>query len=126
MEFSDITCPVCGLACDDLQVSVSETGAQVQGTTCPSNKRYFSTAWPEKPETITPRIDGERVTLDAAIGHATSLLGNARAPVVSGLMTDVQGTRAALALADQFGACIDHCSSDDLNRRTGAGHDLPL
>lgn len=116
MEYCDLTCPVCGLACDDLHVSVEADAARLHKPACPASEHYFAAAWPQNSEAITPRIAGKSASFDAAITQAAGLLDSARAPVISGLLTDVGGARAALTLADRFGACIDHRDTNDLFR----------
>ena len=111
MEYSDITCPVCGLACDDLRVTVENEKVRVHDLPCRTVEGFFTSAWPTDSESITPEIKGKSASFDDAITQAGKLLANANAPVVSGLMTDVQGARAALALADRIGACVDHSAS---------------
>jgi formylmethanofuran dehydrogenase subunit B len=61
-------------------------------------------------------VDGKAVTLKAAIAEAAKLLGASRSPLITGLGTDVAGARAAIALAQQIGAAIDHMHSDVLLR----------
>ena len=46
-----------------------------------------------------------------AVAAAAALIGGSRLPVVTGLLTDVAGNRAALALARIAGAAIDHQGS---------------
>lgn len=116
MEFTDITCPVCGLACDDLRVGVDRDGATVHEPACPTAAQYFSAAWPQHAEQLLPSIGGESSDFDQAVKRAAELLAAADSPVISGWIPDVEGGRAALALADRFGACVDHRDSDALFR----------
>ena len=113
---SDITCPVCGLACDDIRIQVDAGTLRGLDPACPVSEHYFKTAWPDDTRPVVPRINGLDGTLDEAIASALVLLENASAPVVSGMLTDVDGARAALQLADRFGACVDHRDGDALFR----------
>ncbi|MEJ2590089.1 MAG: formylmethanofuran dehydrogenase subunit B [Candidatus Thiodiazotropha sp.] len=63
-----------------------------------------------------PSIQGRPVSLDTALDHGAALLGKANAPLIAGLATDVNGVRAALALADRCGAALDHLGGDALFR----------
>ena len=56
------------------------------------------------------------MALEAAIAEAAKLLGASRLPVIAGLGTDIAGARAAIALAEQLGAVIDHMHSGALLR----------
>ena len=99
VEYSDITCPVCGLACDDLRVTVENEKVRVHDLPCRTGEGFFTSAWPADSESITPEIKGENASFDDAITQAGKLLANANAPVVSGLMTDVQGTRSCIGIS---------------------------
>lgn len=116
MDYTDITCPVCGLDCDDIQVSVSQAGIDMQAPECRIAERYFSAAWPDHPESVTPLIDGKTASFDDAIKRAAELLVASASPLVTGMLTDVDGARAALTLADRVGACVDHRDSQALFR----------
>lgn len=116
MKFSDITCPICGLACDDISIQVDAGALRRLERACPVSEHYFKAAWPDDVRPVAPRINGVDCTLDEALTSALALLENASAPVVSGMVTDVDGARAALQLADRFGACVDHRDGDALFR----------
>ena len=116
VEYSDITCPVCGLACDDLRVTLDDQGLQTLYPACSSSEEYFNAAWLDGEPTIMPRINGQSVKLADAISEACKLLNSSKAPLISGLTTDVTGARAALALADKQGATLDHRDSEAMFR----------
>jgi formylmethanofuran dehydrogenase subunit B len=61
-------------------------------------------------------VDGAAVSLETAAAAAARLLEGARLPVISGLATDVAGTRAAIALAEKLRGAYDHLLSDVLLR----------
>jgi formylmethanofuran dehydrogenase subunit B len=61
-------------------------------------------------------IAGKAAPLDAAVAAAAKLLAASRQPLIAGLGTDVAGARAALALARQTGAVVDHMDSAALLR----------
>ena len=113
--YSDVVCPFCGLGCDDLTVAVEEEAPcklAVCSTDCPVARERFSYTPPAEP----PRVAGGPVPLEDAVRAAASALGAAQAPLVAGLGTDIDGTRAALALAGRVGAVVDHALSDGLYR----------
>lgn len=110
----DVTCPFCGLACDDLQV---ETNAGEPGeltNACPVARAGFADAFAADGDSA--RIDGRSAGLADALDRSASLLREARAPVFAGLATDVNGMRAALALADRCGATLDHANGEAMLR----------
>lgn len=116
---ADITCPFCGLACDDLRLERDGVAAQptlVNG--CPTARARFTAALGavDADRSCTPSIRGQQATLAEAIEEALSLLQAACSPLIAGLATDVNGMRAALDLADRCGATLDHAGGDALFR----------
>jgi len=53
---------------------------------------------------------------DGALERASALLGRARLAVIGGLLTDIAGADAALALAEKLGGVIDHAAGEGLCR----------
>ncbi|HWU35709.1 MAG TPA: formylmethanofuran dehydrogenase subunit B [Methylovorus sp.] len=100
-----VTCPACGLLCDDLSVERQADGAlKVIKNPCAKGVKFFQYL----PSTTQPRINGKPSDLQAAIAKATEILGAAKHPLLSGLGTDIQGMRAVMNLAEHAGATIDH------------------
>ena len=56
-------------------------------------------------------IDGAPVSLDAAATAAAGLLARSRQPLIAGLGADIDGARAAIALAERVGGVIEHMHS---------------
>ncbi|HEX9180844.1 MAG TPA: hypothetical protein VF859_10650 [Burkholderiales bacterium] len=106
-SFQSITCPFCGLACDDLAPAVSGSAVSVLPGTCPLAERGFAVP----PASAEARVRGNAQPLDRAVAEAAAILGGARAAVFSGMGTDLLGARALLALADRCGAVVDHMNS---------------
>ncbi len=63
-------------------------------------------------------LKGERADEASALERAAELLGQARLPVIGGLLTDIAGAEAALALAQKLGGVIDHDAGEALTRTT--------
>jgi formylmethanofuran dehydrogenase subunit B len=61
-------------------------------------------------------IDGAPVSLDAAVAGAALLLARSRQPLIAGLGADIDGARAAIALAERVGGVIEHRHSAALLR----------
>jgi formylmethanofuran dehydrogenase subunit B len=104
------TCPFCGLLCDDVVVTASDSGAvSVSARGCEMSKAGFarqSTAGPD-----APRLDGSEATFGQAVSAAAAIMRDAVQPLIGGLATDVAGMRAAVELADRCGAVLDHANS---------------
>ena len=61
-------------------------------------------------------IDGAPASLDDAAAAAARLLAQSGQPLIAGLSADIEGTRAAIALAERTGAVIEHRHSAALMR----------
>ena len=101
---SAVTCPFCGLLCDDLDVSSAAGRLTVSANGCPKARLAYARPMPA----ATPLINGRAAPLDAALDAAARLLKGSRQPLIGGLGTDIDGARAALVLAERCGAIVDH------------------
>ena len=106
-----VTCPGCGCVCDDLTVEVQ--GDQLLSVTphCElANQWYRGLSNPQRRTTAT--INGTSVPISQALEAAAKLLNAATSPVIYGLShSSTAGQRAAAALADHIGSCIDTTAS---------------
>lgn len=57
-------------------------------------------------------VDGAEAPLEGAAAAAAHLLEQARMPLIAGLGTDVEGTRAAVGLAERLHGAYDHMASE--------------
>lgn len=106
-RFENVPSPFCGIASDDLTLEVQGLDVRVVENGDPVTRRGF-----ELPVTdLVPRIQGRDVTLEEAIAHAAGLLKDARLPVFSGFGTDVNETRAAIALIDRCRGIFDQMTA---------------
>jgi formylmethanofuran dehydrogenase subunit B len=105
----DVTCPFCGVTCDDLEVHVEDGKIRDVKNACVLGKDTFLhhlEGW------ATPRIDGKPASIDACIDAAADILVRAKYPLIYGLdSTELYAHRKAIELADLIGANIDHTSS---------------
>ena len=105
---TEITCPFCGLLCDDLTVELDATALKVTANGCPLARAGFELADGADP---APRVAGKPANLAAAAAAAARLLAASRRPLLGGLATDVAGIRAATRLASRCGGVLDHMNS---------------
>ena len=99
----EVASPFCGIASDDLTIEVNGNIVKVLENGDAVTRPGFET-----PITDTqPRIKGKEVTLEQAISHIADSLINSKQPLIAGLGTDLNGARAAMALADKSGATVD-------------------
>jgi formylmethanofuran dehydrogenase subunit B len=109
----NVTCPFCGLLCDDLTIARDEAGKlAVTKNGCQKSITFFG----RTPVAPSPRIHGKSCSLDEAVARATQIIANANLPLFAGLGTEVQGMRAIMSLADKTGAVIDHMNSNGFMR----------
>ncbi len=103
----EVTCPFCSLLCDDLELKSHSGKLTIKRNGCPKAIHWFEFKDPD----ITTYIHGIKASFDEAIEHAAEILKNARQPIITGLGTDVAGSRAAMQLAETTGAILDHGES---------------
>lgn len=109
----NVTCPFCGLLCDDLAIErTSEGSLKVSQNGCQKSVTFFGRA----PQTPSARVGGKPVELKDAVSRAAEILGKANLPLIAGLGTEVQGMRAVMSLADKAGAVLDHMNSNGFMR----------
>lgn len=108
-----VTCPSCGLLCDDLQITRDSTSnLEVTKNGCAKSIAFFGNT----PKDLSPRVAGKPVNLKQAIAKATEILRNANQPLIAGLGTDVYGMRAVMNLAETANATLDHMNSSGFMR----------
>lgn len=105
----NVTCPFCGLACDDLRVDVAEGTPIPRTNACSASRDAYRRLVP-CPD-ASSRVDGGTVSLDVAAARAARILAEAKNPLFGGFATDLSGARRVVQLADRCGAVIDHMNS---------------
>ncbi len=104
-----VTCPFCGVCCDDLEVHVVDGKIKDVKNACVLGKDTFMhhlEGWAK------PTIKGKPATIDECIDAAAEILAKAKYPLIYGLdSTELNAQRKAIELADLIGANIDHTSS---------------
>jgi len=111
-SFTDVACPFCGLACDDLNLDLSSGSISAQGGACPRAKGAYHKISAAASAQAQSWIHGKPVPLPEAIAKALELIAASQAPVFGGLATDVLGMRGLMELADRTGALLDHMNSE--------------
>ena len=117
MQFENVTCPHCGLLCDDLSVKVTGLTVQLTDSTHPCTKA-FTDASIQTNSLPTPLILGKPVSQEQALDKAITLLRASKLPLVSGLIADVQACREAVALTEKLSGVIDHANGSIIRKGT--------
>jgi formylmethanofuran dehydrogenase subunit B len=108
----EVPSPFCGVASDDLTITV--TGQTVSVT---ENGDALTIKGFETPITdVMPRVDGQETSLANAVLRIAQLMGDSQQTLISGLGTDLNGARSAMALADKGRATVDHMNSSAVFR----------
>ncbi len=104
MSGEAVTCPFCGLACDDLVTSAD--GVDTRG--CARAAAGFARG--DAP-TRSHAVNGAPADFATASAAAAAILRTSRAPLFHGLTGEQHGVRAILALAERVGGTVDHIAS---------------
>ena len=118
MQFEHITCPHCGLLCDDLTVEVDAMKVTTLNANHPKCQAGFadaSIAGDAIPDCLN---QGKTIAYREALNQAAELLRNAKLPLISGLVADVQACREALALTEKTHGVIDHANGRGIRSST--------
>lgn len=103
-----VTCPSCGLLCDDISINNNLENA------CVKSISFFT----QKADAASPTIAGKAVNLAEAIKEAANILNTANNPIFTGLSTDLAGFRAVFNTADHIKAPIMHMNAKSTWRNT--------
>ncbi len=117
MQFENVTCPHCGLLCDDLSVEVADFTVQLTDATHPCAQAFTNASIPSD-VLPTPLVLGKPATEEQALEKAATLLRASKLPSVNGLITDVQACREAVALTEKIGGVIDHANGRSIRKGT--------
>jgi len=107
-----VTCPACGLLCDD--VTLSSTSPIKVKNGCAKSISFFEQPYKE----TKPSVAGKATDLETALRAAAQILDKSNQPLFAGLGTEVQGMRALMRLAGKTGATLDHMHSESTVRNT--------
>jgi len=106
----DFACALCSCVCDDLRLTVEGDRIVRAERACVLAEPWLLSQGSRQPPAA--RIEGETVSMEAAIARAADLLSQARYPLIFGLsQSSTDGQRAAVRLAETIGATIDTTAS---------------
>ena len=111
---SNVTCPVCGDFCDDIEVTVKNNVVTGVKYACAVGAARFLNYSIHRQKKPLIRKDGELVetSLDEAIRRSAEILADAAYPLLFGWSsTSCEATRVGLELAEQVGGVIDNTST---------------
>ena len=114
--FKDVTCPVCGTLCDDLEVTVKENKiVDVKNACAVSEAKFLSFSDPSHRHLKPLMRKGEElveVTLEEAVERSAQILADASYPILYGWScTSCEAIRIGIELAEEVGGVIDNTST---------------
>ena len=101
---TNVTCPFCSLLCDDLSVRNDHGHLDISANACRLARQGFASP----PPPAEARLKGVPASYEQAVTAAARLLKKSCKPLIAGLGTDVDGSRAALHLAEKTDAALLH------------------
>jgi formylmethanofuran dehydrogenase subunit B len=105
----NVTCPFCGVLCDDLEITVDDGQITEAKRGCVLGRYTFLKHADDR---ATFRVNGEPASAERCIEEAIDILDGADFPLIYGLAsTECNAQRKAVELADLIGASIDTTSS---------------
>jgi formylmethanofuran dehydrogenase subunit B len=112
----NVTCPICGTLCDDLEVTVENNAIIDVINTCPVSEAKFTSYSDPKHRNLKPlvRKGGEltEVSLEEAIQKSAQILTDASYPILYGWScTSCEAIRVGIELAEEIGGIIDNTST---------------
>ena len=105
--YENVTCPFCGMLCDDLKIE--RKGHSAQG---PEQRLRRALRDSSGNCRRRARKSAARTSISKAIKAAAELISKSKLPLYGGLATGVEGMRAVMALADRTGGMVDHVLSE--------------
>ena len=107
-----VTCPACGLLCDDIQLEINNNKIISLTRSCEKSVLFFEQPLGE----TTPLINGKTASLQQAFAHAAKLIKTSQKPLFAGLSTDVAGFRSMFNLAQKTNATLQHMNVQSMAR----------
>jgi formylmethanofuran dehydrogenase subunit B len=118
IQDTTVTCPACGLLCDDIAFSKQPSGGLALSESNPSSCAKMLTFFKRPSFGRTPEIAGKSVRLEDAVAEVAGLLRQHKSVVFSGLSTDLYGFRAVYPLAQTLRADMVHINAKSSARNT--------
>jgi len=107
-----VTCPACGLLCDDVLIENNQQKIKALANGCAKAISFFEQSLND----TSAQINGKPVTLQQAIAHAAKILQASQQPLFAGLSTDLQGFRAIYNLAQKTNGNLQHTNAKSTAR----------
>jgi len=103
---TDVTCPVCGIACDDIEVELDDVSVVTRNACIMGDAKFKELRSSHR---ITkPLIDGKDAPWSKAVDKAAEILVNAKRPFFFvGSETSTEAMAVAIEIAEMVGGLVD-------------------
>jgi len=111
---SNVTCPVCGSLCDDIEVVVENNVVTKVRNACAMGEAKFLHYGAHRPTRPLIRKNGELVkaTMTEAVKRSAEILAHSAYPILYGWSnTSCEAIRVGIELAEEVGGVIDNTST---------------
>jgi len=110
MRYENNTCPVCGLACDDIVLEVEGGEVKVSNACWLGKSKYMKYFNAER--ILNPTINDKQTTWIEAIKEVASLLSEASKPLIfMGTEVSTEAMYEGILLAEHLQGYVDSCTS---------------
>ncbi|MBC6497375.1 MAG: hypothetical protein GDA54_03520 [Alphaproteobacteria bacterium GM7ARS4] len=106
---NNVTCPFCGLLCDDIKVRVSDDGLDIPDVSCVRAKQGFTI---DESLGVSPRVGGKSVSYEEAMGACVDIVKASKRPLWGGMAGGMSSVKRMVSLAERSGGVIDHAGGD--------------
>jgi len=111
---SNVTCPVCGSLCDDIEVIVENNRVTKVKNACAMGEAKFLSYGAHRPRKPLIRKNGElaETSLTEAVKKSAEILADSAYPILYGWSnTSCEAIRVGIELAEEVGGVIDNTST---------------
>ena len=111
----DVTCPVCGCSCDDIEVTVKDNKIEGVRHACRMGAaKFFEVSGEKRLKKPMIRKDGElqEVSWEEALDKTAQILVDAKRPALFGWAeTSCEALQVGIKITEELGGIMDNCSS---------------
>jgi len=103
---TDVTCPVCGMSCDDCEIELTPTSVTTKNACLMGDAKFQELRSAHR--LVHPIVNGERVSWDEALNAAADILVKAKRPFFfMGSETANEAMAVGIEMAEYLGGLVD-------------------
>ena len=106
IKCTDVTCPVCGMSCDDCEIELTPTSVTTKNACLMGDAKFQELRSHHR--LVYPVVNGERVSWEKALDTAADILVNAKRPFFfMGSETANEAMAVGIEMAEYLGGLVD-------------------